>query len=204
MDEEQWIELRRFDDPLEAQMVGDFLREHGIRVSVRGDAGATAVLNRFSTVVDIRLDVPRAEVDAAREALAALEVGDAVEQPFRGLAPADGSEGARYVAPRRAATAMMLGFLVPIGAAHFYARHGAAGGILLAGVIGAGLGMMLGRPELGVAWGVLVLADLAGARAAVRRCNEGRVPSERTQRLSALAVVVLAFCAAFALAFAHA
>jgi hypothetical protein len=197
--DDEWIEIRRFDDPLEAEMVRNFLGDHGIRVSVRGNAGATAVLNRFSTVVDIRLDVPRDQVDEAREALDAMEIGDAVDQPFRGLAPAESSDATRYVQPRRAATAMMLGLVVPIGAAQFYAHHGAAGGILLAGVIGAGLGISLGRPELAVAWAILVLADLAAAPGAVRRCNEGRIPSDRTQRLAALAVVVVAFGAAFAL-----
>lgn len=198
-DDEGWVEIRRFDDPLQAEMVKDFLRDHGLRVSTRGNAGTTAVLNRFATVVDIRLDVPASQVDAAREALAAMDVGEATEQPFRGLQPA-GRDDEDYVPPRRASTAMMLGFVMPIGAGHFYARHGAAGGIFLAGIIGAGLGVVLGLPQLGLAWGILALIDIVGARWAVRRANAGRVPPESAQRLGALAAVAFAFAAALAVA----
>jgi hypothetical protein len=197
--DEPWIEIRRFDDPLEAELVRDFLRDHGVRVSVRGNAGTTAVLNRFSTVIDIRLDVPRAELDVAREALAAMNVGDAGESPFRGLVPATKTDAERYVAPKRPRVAMMLGLLVPIGAAHFHARHGAAGGVICAGVVGALLGILLfGRVELAIAWGILVVADVLGAPAAVRRFNAGRVPPEGIQRLYALGTLVLAFGVALA------
>jgi Putative prokaryotic signal transducing protein len=199
---EDWTEIRRFDDPLQASMVKDFLEDHGVRVSVRGNAGATAVLNRFATVVDIRLDVPASEVEAAREALLAMDVGEASEQPFRGLRPPapPGDDAAVYVAPRRAMTAMMLGFVVPIGSAHFYARHGAAGGILLAGIIGAGFGVVLGLPQLGLAWGLIALADIVGGYWAVKRFNAGRVPTEAAQRAVALLVVGASFVLAVTVA----
>lgn len=197
-EDEPWVEIRRFDDPLQAEMVKDFLRDHGVRVSTRGNAGTTAVLNRFATVVDIRIDVPESEVDAAREALSAMDVGSASEQPFRGLSPVD-REAEDYAPPRRVATAMMLGFIVPIGAGHFYARHDAAGAILLSAIIGAGLGVMLGLPQLGLAWAILALVDIFGSRWAVHRYNAREVPPEGTQRLAALVAVALAFAAAFAL-----
>lgn len=195
MSETEWLEIKRYDDPLQAEMVSDFLREHDIAIRQRGNAGATSVLNRFSTIVDIRLDVPRDQFAQALETLEALEAGDSSEQPFRGRSPA-AAEFQRYVAPKKGTAAMMLGFMVPIGAAHFYAGHGAAGAILFAGVIGSFLGVALGHHELGLAWGILVLADILGARRAVRRHNEGRIPSENQQRLAALCVLGVAFACA--------
>jgi hypothetical protein len=130
---EDWVEIRRFDDAIPAEMTRDFLRDHGLAVRMRGNVGGTALLNRFNTVMDIRLDVGRHDLESAREALQAMEAGDAVEQPFRGRSPKTKEEEAAYVPPRKTAAAMILGFLLPIGSGHFYARHGAAGSILLAG-----------------------------------------------------------------------
>src|SRR5262245_42720850 len=137
-----WVEVARFDDPMRADMTRDFLRDHDIPVRMRGNAGSTAVFNRFNTIVDIRLDVHERDLESAREALRALEIGPASEQPFRGQHPAASGDGAEaYIPPRKTMTALMLGVLMPIGAAHFYARHGAGGTILFAGVIGAVLGI---------------------------------------------------------------
>lgn len=194
--QDAWIEIKRFDDPLRSEMVRDFLRDHGIQTRMRGNAGSTSVLNRFDTILDIRLDVPAALLEQAKEALVALEAGDSAEQPFRGRVPASPDSEA-YVPPRKPAAAMMLGFIVPIGAGHFYARHGAAGAILMAGVIAAFLGVMFaGHVELGVAWGIILVADVVGSYFAVKRHNAGTIPSEGKQRIVALGVVVLAFAAA--------
>lgn len=197
MPEDEWLEIKRFDDPLRADMERDFLRDHGIETRMRGNSGTTSVLNRFSTIVDIRMDVPRETFELAKETLEALDAGEATEQPFRGRVPAS-PESEKYVAPRKPAAAMMLGFIVPIGAGHFYARHGAAGAILLSGVLGSFFGFMFkGDPRLGIAWGIIVAADILGSYAAVKRYNAGRVPPENRQRIGALAVVGLAFLAAF-------
>ncbi len=197
MPEDEWIEIKRFDDPLHSEMVRDFLRDHGVQTRMRGNAGSTSVLNRFNTILDIRLDVPVALLEQAKEALVALEAGHSTEQPFRGRMPAD-PEVDRYVPPRKPMAAMMLGIVVPIGGAgHFYARHGAAGAILMAGVIAAFLGVMFaGHIELGVAWGILLVADVIGAYFAAKRHNAGTIPSEGKQRIVALGVVVVAFAAA--------
>ena len=96
--------------------------------------------------------------------------------------------------PRSAIGAAFLAVVVPIGGGHFYARHGAAGTILAAGIIGAALGMVFaGRGELARTWALLVAADMVGSFWAVRRFNAKRVPSESTQRRWALVAVLLAF-----------
>ena len=195
-EEDEWVEIKRFDDPLRAEMVRDFLRDHGVQTRMRGNAGSTSVLNRFNTILDIRLDVPMAAMEVAKETLLALDAGDATEQPFRGSMPAP-PESETYIAPRKTAAAMMLGFIVPIGAGHFYARHGAGASILMAGVIAAFLGITFaGHYELGLAWGIIAVVDIVGSYFAVKRHNAGRIPPEGTQRLAALGVVIVAFAAA--------
>jgi hypothetical protein len=190
--EDDWVEIRRFDDPLRADMVRNFLREHGVVVASRGDPGVTAVLNRFTTVVDIRLDVPRAQLEAAQEALAAMEAAE-VEHPFRGGRRGKEDEPTEPL-PRKTAFAIFLALLFPIGAGHFYARHGAAATILCAGIVGGVLGAFVGgRPELLRIAGYIITADILLSHWAVKRHNEKRVPSESVQRGAAALVVLLAY-----------
>jgi hypothetical protein len=199
-DSEEWIEIRRFVDATAAEMTRDFLLDHDVPARLRGNTGVTSVLNRFTTVIDTRLDVKRGHLEDAREALHALEIGDSVEDPFRGRRPLAPADDAPYVAPKKASAAMMLGFMLPIGAGHFYARHGAAGGILFAGILASILGSVFsGRPELMMAWSMIVAADVVLSPRAVRRYNEGKVPPEGRQRAVALGVLAVAFGVAFAL-----
>ncbi len=83
--EESWVELRRFNDPLEADMAKDFLEQSGVPVLVRGNSGATGVLNRFDTILDIRLTVPETKLAIAKEALEAMQTPARNEEPFRGF-----------------------------------------------------------------------------------------------------------------------
>ena len=196
---DDWIELRQYVDPLQADLVKNFLREHGVRVSTRGDPGASAVLNRFMTIIDIRLDVPRSQLDAAQAALEAMETEAATDHPFRGNEQPGGPESIEPPArpPRKAIFAAFLGLIFPFGAGHFYAHHNAAGTILGAGIVGGALGGFLGRPILYRAAALLVAVDVIGAVWAVKRHNEQRIASETSQRRAALVAVALAFAATF-------
>ena len=142
--------------------------------------------------MDIRIVVAPNNLDNAREVLAAM-TADTAEHPFRGAPPVARDEEEPYVVNRSMLAAPMLAALVPIGAGHFYARHGAAGTILCAGVVGSFLGIMLGHLELAVTWGILVAVDIAGSVLAVKRFNAQQVPSEGVQRGWAIGAVVIAF-----------
>jgi hypothetical protein len=192
-DEGNWVEVRRASTPVEADMVRDFLRDHGVRSAVNGDSGGTR-LPWQHTLMDIRIVVAPGDLADAKDVLAAM-VANTTEHPFRSLPPARDrdEEDGPYFARRSVIGAVMLGLLVPIGAGHFYARHGAAGTILCAGVGGAFLGMMLRHQELVVAWALLVAFDALGAIWAVRRFNAQRVPPESVQRAWALGAVLVAF-----------
>lgn len=196
-----WIVLRRYDDPLEAQIAVDFLRHHDVRVSLQGNSGSTSILNRFDTVLDIRLIVPRSEAVSAREVLDAMTVEITNEQPFRGRAPS--SQAIEPVhRPRYRRAAFVLALAVPIGGGHFYARHNAGGIVLAGGIIGGFLGVLLrGPPTLLIASAILVVLDALLSPHAVRRYNEGRVPSDETQRRWALAAVLASYIVAIAVTF---
>lgn len=195
-DEGDWVELRRFSDAIGAEMLHDFLVDHEVRSRVQGSTKGTR-LPWSETSNVIKVVVHPEDLEKAREAAAAMDEGLAVDQPFRGPSsgPKKGGdvEGEAYVQKRSALGAAFLGLLIPIGAAHFYARHGAAGTILCAGIVGSVLGMWFGGHwELARAWALLVAIDMVAARWAVKRFNEGRVPPEGTQRTWAAAAVAVA------------
>lgn len=195
-DEGDWVEVRRVTDRIGAEMIRDFLHEHDVRVAIRGNPQATRMT--WSQTSDIlRIVVAPGDVEKAHEVLEAMTADEA--HPFRGAAPIeDEAERAdRFEKPRSALGAAFLAIIVPIGAGHFYARHGAAGSIFACGVVGAVIGIVFaGRVELARTVALLVLADVVGSIWAVRRFNEKRVPSEGVQRRWAIAAVLIAFATA--------
>ena len=191
VDEGDWVEVRRATTPVEADMVRNFLRDHGVPSAVNGDAGGTRLVWQ-QTMMDIRIVVAPKDLENAREVLTAM-TADTAEHPFRGAPPMAREDEEPYQQTRSMIAAPMLAVLVPIGAGHFYARHGAAGTILCAGVAGSVLGIWLGHLELAVTWGMLVAVDVVGSVLAVRRFNAQRVPPESVQRSWAIAALVVAF-----------
>jgi Putative prokaryotic signal transducing protein len=202
-DDDDWVEIGRFDDRIGAEMIRDFLADHDVRVALHGNPQATRMTWSQTSDV-IRIVVPRADLENAKEALEAMTAGE--QHPFRGPTPAreddeDEARGATIEKPRSASSALALAIIVPIGAGHFYARHGAAGIILCAGMLGAFLASIVGgQPAFLRAWGILVVVDAIGAFFAARRYNQRRVPPEGMQRTWAMAAVVLAFAGAWLLA----
>lgn len=195
-DEGDWVEVRRLPAPTDSEMISDFLRDHGIRVRVDGAINTATRLPWEMAANDSRVMVHPSDVEHAKEVLLAMEAGDAVDQPFRGpdVTKKKDDEDEKFVAKRSVLGAAFLAFIVPIGAGHFYARHGAAGTILCAGIVGSVLGMLFGGHfELSRAWAMLVVIDMVGARWAVKRFNEGRVPPDGTQRMWAAAAVAISF-----------
>jgi hypothetical protein len=71
--EDDFVPLRRFTDPVVAQMAADFLRDHGVEVILTGQH-STGILPRLYPL-DVLLSVPKNKLDAATEALVAFEAG---------------------------------------------------------------------------------------------------------------------------------
>lgn len=197
-DEGNWIEIRRASSQIEADMVRDFLKEHGVPSAFNGDSGVTRQPWQ-PALQDIRIVVAPRNVESAREVLEAM-VADTKEHPFRGAPPAlKDDDEPKFEKPRSAIAAALFAVLIPVGGAgHFYARHGAAGTIFCCGILGGYVGVIVGgHPELALAIGILGIADVVGSVFAVRRFNAKRVPSEGVQRKWAIAVLVVAYAVAF-------
>jgi hypothetical protein len=193
----EWVEIRRLHDPIAADIAARFLRDHHVPVRVHG--GSTRALPAIG-LTDIRLLVPEDDAARAVQVLEAMDLGSRSEHPFRGgRAPGSESEDEPYEAPvarRNGAFAFVLAFLVPVGAGHFYARHGAAGIILAAGIVGAFLASILGYAPLARAPLILIALDAVLSPFAVRRFNSGHVPGAGVQTLVALAAVACAILVA--------
>jgi hypothetical protein len=193
-EEVDWVELLQVHDRFQSEITAQFLRDHGIDVQTSG--GANWAVPTIS-MTDMRLLVPRVDLERARQVLAAMRAENTEVHPFRD-APPEAYEAP--VAKRNGAFAVMLALLVPIGGGHFYARHTAAGAILAAGILGGFLGARFGMPFLFWGSGLLVLADAVSSPFAVRRANAAEIPSDGTQRLWALVAVIGAYVVARVLA----
>ena len=203
-DRDEWIEVRRYNDPLEADMARDFLEKSGVKVLVRGNSGVTGVLNRFDTILDIRLTVPAADLVVAREALEAMQAPVQNESPFRGIGhekeirSESQGEDAEAPIPRKKSPFLAMGFglMLPIGAGHMYAGHQAAGKILALFIIGMSLAAVYrGSPGIWVGVFALVAIDVLFSPFAVNRFNRDEVSSDKKQiaaaALAGLLVVAL-------------
>jgi hypothetical protein len=192
--EDSWVELRRFNDPLEADMAKDFLEQSGVPVLVRGNSGVTGVLNRFDTILDIRLTVPEAKLAIAREALEAMQTPARTEEPFRGFGHEkevrhdDADENGDGPIPRKKSPFLAMGFglMLPIGAGHLYAGHQAAGKIFAGYIIMMALLAIIGdRPALWAGVFMLIAIDVLASPFAVNRFNRDAVPPDSTQYAAA-------------------
>ncbi len=204
--------VRRYDDGLNAQIALDFLRDHGVPVALRGNSGATAVLNRFDTILDVRLVVRQRHLRRALEALTALESpGTPIEtreelaggtwsgadapatgHPYRDALGREVEVRARY---RRAAFA--LAFMLPIGSGHFYAGENVAGAVFGASVAAFAATAIATRTDRFFLAAMFVVAcDAITCLAAVARHNAGEPASPRAQAIRATACAVFAALAA--------
>jgi hypothetical protein len=189
----EWVLALKSRDPVEAEMAERFLADHDVPVRVTG--GATHALPAMG-LNDVRILVRKADAARALEILRALDRGAPNSHPFRGGAALEPYE--KPVERRKWPFAVVLAFCVPIGAGHFYARHGAAGTVLAAGIVGSAFaGVWLGMPELLHATVLIIAIDVLSCPFAVRRFNLGKIPEESAQRLAALAAVVVAIVVSF-------
>lgn len=199
----EWVVVRQYDDGLNAQIALDFLRDHGVPVALRGNSGATAVLNRFDTVLDVRLVVHPNDVADALEALTALESPGAPIEARDELAPASGhpyrdtTELETEVPRRYRRAAFALALMLPIGSGHFYAGENVAGSIFAAAVAIFCLAGLATRTDACFLGAMFVVAcDALTSLSAVDRHNAGASAGPRAQALRASACAVFAALAA--------
>lgn len=215
-DDPNWVELRRFDDAVEAEITLNFLRDHGVTAKILGNSGMTSVFNRFTTVMDIRVVVPDTEAYRAREVLDAMVVSDdaLVPEPT-GAADTPDGEAAPYRARpalpptstepsfrKRYRSGPMVLWTIP-GGAHFYARHNRAGLLFGAAIVSLYLVGLVTWTALPMIAALLCQAcDALLGVLAVDRFNAGRVPSTARQTTLAGAAVAGSVVAAMLLSLA--
>lgn len=191
MEEEQWVEVRRFTDAVSAEMHRDFLADHDVRVGLHGNPQATRMTWSASSEV-YRIVVLREDLDRATEALRAMTARE--QHPFRGPTPAPNEDlepAAAFRPPKHALFGTALAVLVPLGAGHFFTQHTAAAKVLALGMIGSFLlAFVGGQPQLFRVWGMLVFLDAVGAFFATRRYNRQAIPSDRQQAIGAFFAVI--------------
>lgn len=198
--------MRCYDDGLAARIALDFLRDHGVPVALRGNSGATAVLNRFDTVLDVRLVVRARHLRRALEALTALESpGTPIEMrdelaPLSGHPYRDTHGRETEVAPRYRRAAFALALMLPIGAGHFYAGENVAGSVFASAVAAFSAAALASRDDRFVLAAMFVVAcDALTALAAVDRHNAGEPAAPRSQALRAAGCAVFAVLSALVL-----
>ncbi len=192
---DEWVLLRRYDDGLAAQIALDFLRDHGVPVALRGNSGSMAVLNRFDTVLDVRLVVRQRHLESALEALEALEAPGAPIEAREELLPISGHpyrdvQNAVEISPRYRRAAFALALMLPIGSGHFYAGENVAGVVFAIAIASCAL-------SAHAAAAIFVVAcDALTSPSAVERHNAAKPASRSAQALRALACVAVAIAAA--------
>ena len=203
MPSNEWVLLRRYDDGLNAQIALDFLRDHGVPVALRGNSGATAVLNRFDTVLDVRIVVRHEHLADALEALEALESPSLPIESREELAPVSGhpyrdtSERGHEISPRYRRAAVALAFMLPIGSGHFYAGENVAGVVFAISIAACALSAVVARSDGPAVAAMFVVAfDALTCSFAVARHNAGMPASRARQALRAMACVAVAMAAA--------
>ncbi|MDP3277970.1 MAG: hypothetical protein Q8Q09_22485 [Deltaproteobacteria bacterium] len=205
MDDE--TEVGRFDNAMEAEMSLSFLREHGLRARLTG-RGTANLLDRFTTVIDLRLMVPTLQAHEAREALEAMIVSDeeaeaiaterdkslqdpSDEAPYRAHGAVPETYGA-HTNDVRYARGVIVGLVFP-GGAHLYARSAVMGWMLCAAILGLFIvGAVMQQRWMGIAAFLLIIYDLAHGVWAVRRHNHGYDPTSATQVTHGLIAIMAA------------
>jgi len=199
----EWVVVRRYDDGLAAQIAMDFLRDHGVPVALRGNSGATAVLNRFDTVLDVRLVVQTEHLTQALETLSALESpGTPIESreelaPLSGHPYRDTEAGGTDRMPRYKRAAFALALMLPIGSGHYYAGEAVAGVVFscaIASLLGASFIVRSERPLVAAIF--VVACDALTSLSAVDRHNAGKASERGSQALRAAGCVAFAMLAA--------
>lgn len=215
---ENYVIVHRSYDPVQADLLGDILRDNGILARVLGTRNG-AVIGVGQNILQMHIEVPREQAGEATdfleaffatdgEALLAEEFPeDESDETSSDAARASGADDSaehpagspdKHPDDRRrpmfaAALALILGV---IGAGHLYARRPATALILTAGQFVAILCML--SPEWPTvatglcAFAILVLLDLVGAQRAVSAHNRGLRTSVARQLMSGLALVAVA------------
>lgn len=181
---ERAVIVHRSFDQVQAEMLGEVLRDAGIDARVLGTRSG-AQIGVGDVILRLNIEVPAAQEAQAREMLAAFLAGDGADllraeghMPEDTAEPGDDDPAPRET-PRRGLIAVGVAMVFPFGAAHFYARRSWTALMLLsAHLVAFSLFVQdASNPRTFLAWvGIhasLVAADAAFAVLAIRAGRRG-------------------------------
>lgn len=177
---ETYVIVHRTHDAVQADMLGDLLRENGIAARVLGTRHG-AVIGVGQNILQVHIEVPQGQAGEATDFIEAFLQGQGAEDMDEDEDDqADQAEPARTSEPRPLFAAGMSLMLGAIGGGHFYSRRPWTACVLFAGQLVAITAIM---STFSPAWeavarslvmffGVVAL-DLGGSQLAVRAHARG-------------------------------
>jgi hypothetical protein len=171
---ERFVIVHRTYDPIQADMLGDLLREAGLCARVTGTRSG-ALIGVAQNILEVHIAVPESQAGSATDFLESYFAADGEPSSDGPAAPrADDQAGAAPLRPLLAAGTAFLTF----GVGHLYARRPGTAAMLLAGQLVAMAFLFAGDGwrewTFGIAaLGAIVACDVAGAIVAVRAHRNG-------------------------------
>lgn len=191
------IVVHRTYDPIQAELLGDLLRDAGLAAQVIGTRSGAAI-GAGQVIFQLYIQVPYEQAGQALDFIEAYFEADGADL-LRAEGLMDDADEAEPVARGAEPLRPLLGagsVLLMVGGSHLYARRSFTTMVIAAGQVLAILNMVSGTWQgyvMGLTmYGSLLAFDLIGGQLALRAYNRGQRPS----RLSQLIVGALFVAAA--------
>ncbi len=193
--------VHRTYDPIQAELLGDLLRDGGLAARVIGTRSGAAI-GVGQVIMELHIEVPQDQAGQATDFLEAYFEQDGVQLlRSEGLLEddAEDDEAAADAATREAQLRPLLAagsVLLMFGGAHLYAKRHLTTLLIAVGQILAILNMFGGTWQAYITgvtmFGLLLVLDVIGGQFAVRSHNRGHRPSALSQLLVGALFVAIA------------
>lgn len=186
--------IHRTSDPIEAEILGDLLVQHGLDARVIGTRHG-ALIGVAQHILALRVEVPGHQVKEACEVVDAYLAEHRAEATESDIVR--GTDEPAAAEPPRLRPVLAAG-IAPIfpGGGHFYARRPASAFVVVLGYLGA-LSTLVTAPDRDREMSAILLFagtllfDLVGSQVALRSFNRGLRASMKRQLAVALSVLAL-------------
>jgi hypothetical protein len=198
-EDDEWVELLRTGDPLRAEMIRELLESEDVPVATPG-LEHRAMLGVIGGHVAIVVQVPRADVARAREALDALDAAplDGLEVTSEDARPErvnvdyrTSARGPSTVGGKRRRVVPIAALFIP-GGGHVYVAEWRSAAVVALTQIAVLAALVFGVPYAGLFIPLVVLADIAGGTWHCDRLARGEAPPGVARRFAPELVAVAA------------
>jgi hypothetical protein len=201
---ERFVIVHRSFDPVQAELLGDILRDAGLAARVIGTRSGAAI-GVGQVIMELHIEVPTSQAGQATDFLEAYFATDG-QQLLREAGELDeddddsDDEDAAPASPRRAVLAAGVALVMPLGAGHVYARRPWTAAVLAAAHV-VGIRYLFSHHWVdmltgGLIFAFLVAADVVGAVRAVRAEQRGAHRSAAGQLVAGAVMALVAIVAA--------